>query len=276
MGSTNGLTDANGNLTASNSYDSFGNGTNSSFPSRYQYTGREFDLITGLQYNRARWYDPAIGRFISEDPIGFRGGDANLYSYVWNNASNIIDPTGNDGCRPRRNGQCEQPPKEPTGPGEPPRKPPRFLTDPPTPTPTPNAPPSTPPTSPPAEPKGDCKCRRDPTPDFYSFSVYFPFGIVGVGGSVSIDRHGQAYVHPGLNFGLPTGGGFSLVGGWLIQRCEPSASQTDNYLSGYGDGYTVFGPFGGGTGHSAGGSAFLLGFGSPGTSYNVGYGSRLN
>lgn len=75
LGSTNGLTDVLGNVTSSTSYDSFGNATNASFPTRYQYTGRELDADTGLHYYRARWYDANTGRFISEDPIGFAGGD---------------------------------------------------------------------------------------------------------------------------------------------------------------------------------------------------------
>ena len=83
-------------MTESNSYDSFGRPTNSSFSSRYQFTGREYDSFTGLQYSRARFYDPQIGRFISEDPIGFAGGDVNLYGYVWNNPLNYVDPFGLD------------------------------------------------------------------------------------------------------------------------------------------------------------------------------------
>ena len=39
-------------------------------------------------------FSPDMGRFISEDPIGFAGGDSNLYSYVFNNPVNKIDPTG--------------------------------------------------------------------------------------------------------------------------------------------------------------------------------------
>jgi RHS repeat-associated protein len=85
LGSTNGLADSTGTITASTDYDSFGSSTNGSFPSRYQYTGREFDSFTGLQFSRARWYDPNLGSFISEDPIGFRGRDINLYGYVRNN-----------------------------------------------------------------------------------------------------------------------------------------------------------------------------------------------
>ena len=46
-----------------------------------------------MYYYRNRYYDPRIGRFISEDPIGLAGG-INLYSYVGNNAVNLIDPWG--------------------------------------------------------------------------------------------------------------------------------------------------------------------------------------
>ena len=94
LGSTIGLTDSSGSLTDSTSYDSFGNATNTGFPTRYQFTGREFDNTTGLHYYRARWYDPQIGRFISEDPIGFAGGDVNLYGYVRNQPLIYRDSSG--------------------------------------------------------------------------------------------------------------------------------------------------------------------------------------
>jgi RHS repeat-associated protein len=73
-------------------YDSFGNSTGSLL-TRYTYTGREFDSDTGLYYYRARWYEPQVGRFISEDPIGFDGG-MNWYSYVENDPVNYDDPSG--------------------------------------------------------------------------------------------------------------------------------------------------------------------------------------
>jgi RHS repeat-associated protein len=60
----------------------------------YGYTGREYDKETGLQYNRARYYDPKLGRWISQDPIGFAAGDANLYRYVGNSPTNSTDPSG--------------------------------------------------------------------------------------------------------------------------------------------------------------------------------------
>ena len=93
LGSTRALTDASGNVVERVSYDSFGNGTGS-VRTRYGYTGRERDELTGLYYYRARWYDAQVGRFISEDPIGFNGRDVNLYVYVRNNPVNLIDPEG--------------------------------------------------------------------------------------------------------------------------------------------------------------------------------------
>ena len=49
--------------------------------------------MTGLYYVRARWYDPHLGRFVSEDPIGLAGG-LNVYAYVGNSPLNGTDPSG--------------------------------------------------------------------------------------------------------------------------------------------------------------------------------------
>jgi len=57
------------------------------------FTARERDDETRLYYYRARYYDPQLGRFISEDPIGLAGGP-NVYAYVNNNPINNTDPTG--------------------------------------------------------------------------------------------------------------------------------------------------------------------------------------
>jgi len=46
------------------------------------------------RYCRARYYHPGRQRFISEDPIGFAGGDANLYAYVRNSPLGLVDPLG--------------------------------------------------------------------------------------------------------------------------------------------------------------------------------------
>jgi RHS repeat-associated protein len=77
-------------------YDSFGRivSQTNSIELRFAYTGREWDGETGQYYYRARYYNHADGRFISEDPIGFSGGDSNLIRYVGNSATNFIDPNG--------------------------------------------------------------------------------------------------------------------------------------------------------------------------------------
>ena len=97
LGSINVLTDATGAVIDRITYDAYGNvisQTNPSASDRYMFTGREFDPITGLQYNRARYYDPATGRWTSEDPLGFASGVTNLYRYVSGDPTNRTDPTG--------------------------------------------------------------------------------------------------------------------------------------------------------------------------------------
>jgi RHS repeat-associated protein len=77
-------------------YEPFGGvqGTNpSSVPNAMQFAGREYDAETQLYYDRARYVDPALGRFVSEDPIGLAGG-MNLYAFVGNDPVNGWDPTG--------------------------------------------------------------------------------------------------------------------------------------------------------------------------------------
>lgn len=61
------------------------------------YSGEEKEQeSTGLQNNLNRWYDASTGRWLSEDPIGFSAGDANLYRYVGNGPTNGTDPSGLD------------------------------------------------------------------------------------------------------------------------------------------------------------------------------------
>src|SRR4029079_16867477 len=58
----------------------------------YAFTGREWDSEASLYYYRARYYDPAIGRFLGGDTIG----PPNLYSYVGNAPTNYTDPSGHE------------------------------------------------------------------------------------------------------------------------------------------------------------------------------------
>ena len=78
-------------------YDSFGRRvweTNDAVDLVFGYTGKLFDETTRLQNNLNRWYDSSTGRWISQDPIGFAAGDANLYRYVGNGPTNATDPSG--------------------------------------------------------------------------------------------------------------------------------------------------------------------------------------
>jgi RHS repeat-associated protein len=79
-------------------YDAFGNivaQLNPLLVNPILFTSREFDAETGLYYNRARYLDPTTGRWTIQDPLGFAAGDANLYRYVGNTPTLLVDPSGN-------------------------------------------------------------------------------------------------------------------------------------------------------------------------------------
>jgi RHS repeat-associated protein len=98
VGSIRQLVDNAGTVQDTVTYgDSYGNNpSDSGRGARFKFTGREYDSETGLYYYRARYYDPAVGRFLSQDPIGFAGGDSNLYRYVRNQPARLSDPRGTD------------------------------------------------------------------------------------------------------------------------------------------------------------------------------------
>jgi len=95
LGSVTSLANASGTLAQTYTFDSFGKQTASSgsLINPFQYTARELDSETGLYYYRARYYVPATGRFLSEDPIGF-DASTNFYAYVGNGPLGAIDPSG--------------------------------------------------------------------------------------------------------------------------------------------------------------------------------------
>jgi len=96
LGSIRALTDGAGLRAASLDYDAYGQlqGSVAGPDNPYGFTARELDRETSLYYYRARYYDPSMGRFLSEDPFGLAAGDINLYRYVFNNPGNYVDPTG--------------------------------------------------------------------------------------------------------------------------------------------------------------------------------------
>lgn len=98
QGSVVGLADASGALLAQYHYEDFGSLVSAPSPwarQAFGYTGREFDPETGLQRHLVRVYDPRLGRFLSEDPLGFVA-DFNFYRYVRNNPFRGTDPFGLD------------------------------------------------------------------------------------------------------------------------------------------------------------------------------------
>ncbi len=105
LGGTAGLAGSGGSLVeALQQFEAFGAG-GSSVRTRYGYTGRERDDLTGMLYYRARWYESLQGRFLSEDPIGYESGAMNFYEYAANNPLSYSDPLGlyvffdKTGCR---------------------------------------------------------------------------------------------------------------------------------------------------------------------------------
>jgi RHS repeat-associated protein len=96
LNSITSLSSAAGVLANTYTYDSFGNRTASTgtLTNPFQYTGREFDQETGINYYRMRYYDSSSGRFISEDPAAFDLRWPNLYLYVNNSPTGLVDPSG--------------------------------------------------------------------------------------------------------------------------------------------------------------------------------------
>lgn len=99
VGTLRELLDDAGTVVASYEFDSFGNRLSATGPrpelaGRFGFAAREADWATGLIYFRARWYDPDLGRFLSEDPLGFAARDSNLYRYAANRPIRFRDPSG--------------------------------------------------------------------------------------------------------------------------------------------------------------------------------------
>jgi RHS repeat-associated protein len=88
-GSTVGLANSSGNLTAGYSYGAYGTPVGTA-PSGPAFTGQIPDPATGLYYDNARYYDPGTGRFLSPDPMAA----SNPYPYAANDPTNVVDPSG--------------------------------------------------------------------------------------------------------------------------------------------------------------------------------------
>ncbi|MBE9581515.1 MAG: RHS repeat-associated core domain-containing protein, partial [Proteobacteria bacterium] len=98
VGSTMAITDASETVVNKYSYDSFGALGNQveTIKQPFKFVGQHGVMAepNGLYFMRARYYDPTLGRFLQPDPLGFAGGDVNLYVYASNNPILLIDPWG--------------------------------------------------------------------------------------------------------------------------------------------------------------------------------------
>ena len=100
------LYDGNGNVTtvlddtqnvaALYGYQPFGEPTfkGGALDQPYRFSTKRYDENTGLSYYGYRFYNPTIGRWMNRDPLGFGGGDLNLYGMVGQNPGNWVDPEG--------------------------------------------------------------------------------------------------------------------------------------------------------------------------------------
>jgi len=97
VGSLRAITDSNHNIIKEITYDTFGNilsDSNEAFKVPFGFAGGLQDNDTGLVRFGYRDYDPFTGKWTAKDPIGFEGGDSNLYGYVLGDPVNFVDPEG--------------------------------------------------------------------------------------------------------------------------------------------------------------------------------------
>ncbi|MBM4146703.1 MAG: hypothetical protein FJ240_10620 [Nitrospira sp.] len=90
------MTDSSGNKVWEGEFLPFGESLaiTGTIKNNLRFPGQYYDAETGLHQNWHREYKPEIGRYISEDPLRFKGGDVNFYVYVGNNSVNLKDPKG--------------------------------------------------------------------------------------------------------------------------------------------------------------------------------------
>ena len=97
LGSPIAKTNSAGSLIETSEYEPYGKLTNGTNNDRVGYTGHVMDSASGLTYMQQRYYDPAIGRFLSVDPVAAfskRGIIFNRYWYASNNPYAFKDPDG--------------------------------------------------------------------------------------------------------------------------------------------------------------------------------------
>jgi RHS repeat-associated protein len=120
LGSTSTVIDAEtGELVEEGTYQAYGSAESDYRPERwdsfredYRFTGKEEDIQVGLQYFGKRYYAPALGRWLSADPLAIHdlGSDLNVYAYVHGSVFRSVDPTGLQNVQPDNSPSYAGPP----------------------------------------------------------------------------------------------------------------------------------------------------------------------
>ena len=216
-GNTTQRLNSSGGVITSHISDAFGTtASSSSTTDPYDGYGAKFgyytDHETGLILCTFRYYDPASGRWINRDPVGY-GGGINLYGYARNNTTNLMDSTGYGpmlidenppGFEPHLPGDFPHGSFGPDGSYNPPDE---------------------------QKPVGALFCPR--TPDYYAVNAGAGWGI-GWTGQAVIDRYGNLYAAPLGVYGGKSGASISLVGGWIDGKSTaPDPKFMKDFVSGW-------------------------------------------
>jgi RHS repeat-associated protein len=95
LGTVRDVVNSNGKIVSHLEYSSFGELLKvSGTKPRFRYTGKLTDDVTLLQWNINRWFNAKVGKWISDDPMGFTVNDVNLIRYVMNSPITSVDPLG--------------------------------------------------------------------------------------------------------------------------------------------------------------------------------------
>ena len=121
LGSTSPTASSTGSKVAELRYHPWGGTrfTSGTTPTTRRFTGQVEDAAIGLYFYNARYYDPALGRFIQADtivPNPANPQSLNRYSYVLNSPLRYTDPSGHAYCLPEAGGRCmleDEPPPQP-------------------------------------------------------------------------------------------------------------------------------------------------------------------
>src|SRR6185312_13473614 len=95
QGSIDAIFDTSGTVIEQRVFDPFGNLVSGGMTDRYGFQGGQTDIATALTHFGARWYDPSMQQWTSEDPLGLQPGP-NQRAFVENGPTNATDPSGED------------------------------------------------------------------------------------------------------------------------------------------------------------------------------------